>query len=234
MFGRMSGVVVALATVCVIAASAPASAQLTTGTLSGTLKDSQGLVIPGATVTITSEARGTQLPPVYSNANGDFVFVNVPPDSYIIQVTMQGFKTLKRKGVTLSAGDRVGLGTLTIEVGGLSESVTVQAESPLVQTQSGERSFAVTTKSVENLPISNRSFVQLAALAPGVTGTNPTRVGDRSSTGGNNSNIMMDGVSTMDTGSNSVLLQMNVESIAEVKVLVSNYQAEYGRRAACR
>jgi hypothetical protein len=62
-----------------------------------------------------------------------------------------------------------------------------------------------------------------------VTGTNPTRVGDRSSTGGNNSNIMMDGVSTMDTGSNSVLLQMNVESIAEVKVLVSNYQAEYGR-----
>ena len=71
--------------------------------------------------------------------------------------------------------------------------------------------------------------MQLAALAPGVTGTNPSRVGDRSSTGGNNSNIMMDGISTMDTGSNSVLLQMNVESIAEVKVLVSNYQAEYGR-----
>ena len=77
------------------------------------------------------------------------------------------------------------------------------------------------------MPIAASS--QLAALAPGVTGTNPTRVGDRSSTGGNNSNIMMDGVSTMDTGSNSVLLQMNVESIAEVKVLVSNYQAEYGR-----
>src|SRR5439155_13339426 len=100
------------------------------------------------------------------------------------------------------------------------------AESPLVQTQSGERSFVASTKSVESLPISNRSFIQLATLAPGVsgTGTNPARLG-----GGGANNVMMDGISTMDTGSNSVLLQMNVESIAEVKVLVSNYQAEYGR-----
>jgi hypothetical protein len=207
----------------------PASAQLTTGTISGTVKDPQGGVIPGASVVLTSDTRGTQLPTAFTNANGDFVVANVPPDTYSIQVTMEGFKTLRRGGVSVSAGDRVGIGTLTIEVGGLSESISVLAESPLVQTQSGERSFTVTTTAVENLPISNRSFVQLASLAPGVTGTNPSRVGDRSSTGGNNSNIMMDGVSTMDTGSNSVLLQMNVESIAEVKVLVSNYQAEYGR-----
>ena len=227
MFGRMSLACAVL--VAILAPPLPAAAQLTTGTLAGTLKDPQGLVIPGATVTLTSEARGTQLPPAFTNANGDFTFVNVPPDTYSIQISMQGFKPLKRSGIAVSAGDRVGIGTLTIEVGGLTESVTVASEAPLVQTQSGERSFAVTTKSVESLPISNRSFVQLAALAPGVTGNNPTRIGDRSSTGGNNSNIMMDGVSTMDTGSNSVLLQMNVESIAEVKVLVSNYQAEFGR-----
>src|SRR5262245_52691557 len=213
----------------ILGLAAPAAAQLTTGTLTGTLKDAQGGVVPGATVTLTSEARGTQLPPAFTNSSGDFVFANVPPDTYTIQVAMEGFKTLKRSGIAVSAGDRVGIGSLTIELGGLTETVTVQSEAPLVQTQSGERSFAVTTKQVENLPIANRSFVQLAALAPGVTGTNPTRIGDRSSTGGNNSNIMMDGVSTMDTGSNSVLLQMNVESIAEVKVLVSNYQAEYGR-----
>src|SRR5262245_15805019 len=209
--------------------AAPAAAQLTTGTLTGTLKDAQGGVVPGATVTLTSEARGTQLPPAFTNSSGDFVFANVPPDTYTIQVAMEGFKTLKRSGIAVSAGDRVGIGSLTIELGGLTETVTVQSEAPLVQTQSGERSFAVTTKQVENLPIANRSFVQLAALAPGVTGTNPTRIGDRSSTGGNNSNIMMDGISTMDTGSNSVLLQTNVESISEVKVLVSSYQAEYGR-----
>jgi hypothetical protein len=209
--------------------AATAHAQLTTGTVSGTIKDSQGGLVPGAAVVLTSQSRGTQLPEAFTNTSGDFVVPNVPPDTYTIQVTMQGFKTLKRGGISVSAGDRVGIGTLTIDVGGVAETVSVQAESPLVQTQSGERSFAVTTQAVENLPISNRSFVQLATLAPGVTGTNPSRVGDRSSTGGNNSNIMMDGVSTMDTGSNSVLLQMNVESIAEIKVLVSNYQAEYGR-----
>ena len=209
--------------------AATAHAQLTTGTVSGTIKDSQGGLVPGAAVVLTSQSRGTQLPEASTNTSGDFVVPNVPPDTYTIQVTMQGFKTLRRGGISVSAGDRVGIGTLTIDVGGVAETVSVQAESPLVQTQSGERSFAVTTQAVENLPISNRSFVQLATLAPGVTGTNPSRVGDRSSTGGNNSNIMMDGVSTMDTGSNSVLLQMNVESIAEIKVLVSNYQAEYGR-----
>ncbi|HMC75715.1 MAG TPA: TonB-dependent receptor [Vicinamibacterales bacterium] len=210
-----------------LASVIPASAQLTTGTLTGTLKDAQGGVVPGATVTLTSEGKGTQLSPAFTNANGDFVIANVQPDTYTIEVTMAGFKPIKRSGISISAGDRVGIGTLIIELGGLTESVTVQAESPLVQTQSGERSFTVATKSVENLPIANRSFVSLASLAPGVTGT--SRVGDRSSTGGGNSNVMMDGISTMDTGSNSVLLQMNVESIAEVKVLVSNYQAEYGR-----
>src|SRR5215831_20249320 len=87
----------------------PAAAQLTTGTLTGTVKDAQGGVIPGATVVITSEARGTQLPPAVTNTQGDFVIANVPPDSYVIQVTMDGFKTFKRGGVSVSAGDHVGL-----------------------------------------------------------------------------------------------------------------------------
>src|SRR5439155_19997838 len=106
------------------------------------------------------------------------------------------------------------------------ETISVVSELPLLQTQSAERSFTIATESVQNFPISNRSFVQLATIAPGVagTGTNPARLG-----GGGQNNIMMDGVSTMDTGSNAVLLQMNVESIAEVKILTSGYQAEYGR-----
>src|SRR5215468_8027555 len=95
-------------------AAPPAAAQLTTGTFTGTVKDAQGLVIPGATVTIKSEARGTSFAPAFSNAQGDFVLANIPPDSYTLEITMQGFKTLKRSGLTISAGDRVGLGILTI------------------------------------------------------------------------------------------------------------------------
>jgi hypothetical protein len=210
----------------------PAAAQLTTGTVTGTVKDAQGGVLPGVSVVLRSQSRGTSLSPAFTNEAGNFVITNVAPDTYDVVVTLEGFKTLTRGPIAVSAGDRLGIGSLALELGVLSETISVTGESPLVQTQSGERSFSVTTNAVESLPISNRSFTALASLAPGVAGTtenNIPRIGDRSSTGGSNSNIMMDGISTMDTGSNSILLQMNVESIAEVKVLVSGYQAEYGR-----
>lgn len=216
-----------MALIALVCFTAPAAAQITTGSVTGSVRDSQAAVVPGATIALISETRGTRLTDVVTSPSGDFVFVNVPPDRYTIEVAMDGFKPLRQTGVVVSAGDRVALPTLTIDVGGLSETVQVASEAPVIQASSGERSFAVTTEAVENLPIANRSFTALASLAPGVIGT--TRVGDRSSTGGSNTNFMMDGVSTMDTGSNSPLLQMNVESIAEVKVLVSNYQAEYGR-----
>ena len=214
-----------LATVFALCALAGTASAQVTGTVTGTVKDPQGGVIPGAAVTLTSETRGTKLPDVVTDTNGDFAFINVPADKYSVQVAMQGFKPAKQSGVSVSPGDRKSVGVLTIEVGGITDSVTVLAESPLVQSRSGERSFTIPTSAVENLPIANRSFTALASLAPGVTPTgDPSRIG-----GGGDTNIMMDGVGVMDTGSNRPLLQMNVESIAEVKVLTSVYQAEYGR-----
>ena len=210
--------------VAVVLAAAPAvSAQVTTGIVAGNVRDAQGAVIPGATVTLISETRGTRVAEAVTNENGDYVFPNVPGDSYVVQVTLEGFKTLRRGEIAVSPGDRVTIPPLTIEVGGLDETIEVRAEAPLVQAQSGERSFTVTTEAVQNLPISaNRNFALLTQLTPGVLGTE--RLG-----GGGQNNIMMDGVSTMDTGNNGQMLQMNVESIAEVKVLTSGYQAEYGR-----
>ena len=121
------------------------------------------------------------------------------------------------------AGDRVGVGTMTIELGALSETVTVTGEAPLIQAQSGERSSTVTTEAVQNLPIANRNFGGLASLTPGVIGT--TRIGQPGST----TNFQIDGVSTIDTGAGGQALQLNVEAIAEVRVIASGYQAEYGR-----
>ena len=95
----------------------PAVAQITTGTVFGTVKDAQGAVIPGAAVTLVSETLGTQLSDVFTNENGDFTFVNVPSDRYTLQVTMQGFKTSKRGGIAVSPGDRLSLGSIAIEVG---------------------------------------------------------------------------------------------------------------------
>ena len=84
---------------------------------------------------------------------------------------MSGFKPAKQSGVSVSPGDRQEVGVFTIEVGGLTDTVVVKAETPLVQSRSGERSFTIPTSAVENLPIANRSFTALASLAPGVTST---------------------------------------------------------------
>jgi len=213
-----------LALVALLGVVISAPAQVTTGSVAGTVKDAQGGVIPGATVVLISEARGTRSAPATTGATGDFVFPNVTVDTYTIEVTMPSFKTLRRTGVAVSAGSRVTAGTLTIEVGGAAETVEVKAEAPVIQAASGERSFTIPTESVQNLPISNRSFTALAQLAPGVIGTQALGTRANMST-----NFTMDGISTMDTGSNTVMLQMNTESITEVKVLVSSYQAEYGR-----
>ena len=126
-------------------AAGPASAQITTGTVVGSVKDEQGLAVPGATVTLISEARGTEMAPVVTSATGDFVVPNVTPDTYTVEVSMPGFRRSLRPGVAVSGGDRIGVGELTLSVGGAAETVTVTAEAPLIQSQSGERSFRVTT-----------------------------------------------------------------------------------------
>jgi len=202
-------------------------AQVSTGTVTGTVKDGQGGVIPGATVTLTNERQGTALAPAVTSNTGDYVFPNVPTGTYTVEVTMAGFASSKRTGVAVSAGDRVSVQPFTLDVAGAAETIKVTAEAPLIQSQSGERSFTITADAVENLPILNRTFSALASLAPGMSnsgGTNPARLG-----GGGANNAMFDGIGIIDTGSNSIQLTMNMEAVGEVKVLVSNYQAEYGR-----
>jgi hypothetical protein len=205
-----------------LAAAVPAAAQVTTATVAGVVRDAQGGVIPGASVVLESETRGLRSSPVVTNADGSYLFINVDGDTYTVEVSMPGFRTLRQGGIAVSPGDRVTVPPLTIEVGATEETITVTAEAPLIQAQSGERSFTVPTTAVETLPISTRNFATLAALTPGTLGTE--RLG-----GGGQNNVMIDGVSSMDTGSNGQNLQLNIDAIAEVKILTSGYQAEYGR-----
>jgi hypothetical protein len=209
-------------------AASPVSAQITTGNVTGTVKDAQGGVVPGATVVLISEARGTKLAPVTTNDVGGYVIPNVTADTYTVEVTMDGFKTVRRQGVKVSGGDRVAVPSLTLEVGGATETVNVTAEAALVQSQSAERSFAISTEQVDNLPIRHSDFTSLTALTPGVqaggNSAGATRIG-----GVGQNNIMMDGISAMDTGNNGTMLALNIESIAEVKILTQGYQAEFGR-----
>jgi Carboxypeptidase regulatory-like domain/TonB-dependent Receptor Plug Domain len=209
------------------AASAAAQA---TATIAGTVKDTGGGIVPGATITLISESRGTTIDGL-SGATGDFVLTNVPGDTYTVRVTMDGFKTSERKGVAASPGDRVAIGAMTIEVGALAETVVVTGDAPIIQAQTGERSFTVSTEAVANLPTSGRDFLRLVALAPGVVATSSNRPARLDNVGNNSArtNYMLDGVSSVNTGGNQPGLELNSDSIAEVKVLTNAYQAEYGR-----
>jgi Carboxypeptidase regulatory-like domain/TonB-dependent Receptor Plug Domain len=220
--------VLAVAIVALLAGLSPALAQITTGTVTGTVRDAQGGVIPGATVVLTSESRGTKLAAVVTNEAGVFVVPNVTADTYTLDVTMDSFKTVRRTGIAVSGGDRVGVPAVTLEPGAIAETVNVTAEAAVVQSQSGERSFAITTEQIENLPIGHGNFTNLTAFTPGVVSGGASAGGTRLG-GVSQNNIMMDGVSAMDTGNNGQMLNMNIESIGEVKILTQGYQAEYGR-----
>ena len=205
-----------------------AAAQITTGTVTGRVVDTQGGVIPGATVVLISETRGTRSAPVVTNETGDYVSPNVTADTYTVEVSLASFKTVLRRGIIVTGGERVGVERLTLEPGVISETITVVADSPLVQTQSGERSFTITGQQIENLPVL-RNFTSVVAFVPGVNGGDTTSAGGTRLGGASQNNIMMDGISAMDTGNNGQMLQMNIESIGEVKILTQGYQAEYGR-----
>jgi hypothetical protein len=208
--------------------SAPVSAQITTGTVSGIVKDSTGGVLPGATAVLTSETRGTKSAPAITNETGTYVFPNVTPDTYTVEVALQGFRTVKLDGIRVSGGDRVGMPAVALAPGTIAETITVTGESPIVQTMSGERSFAITSTQIDNLPIPRGNFTSMTAFVPGVVPAGASAGGTRLGGAGQN-NIMMDGISAMDTGNNGQMLNMNVDSIGEVKILTQGYQAEYGR-----
>ena len=223
--GVVAGVVVVV--LFLLPSSAPA--QITTGTVTGRVVDAPGGVIPGASVILISETRGTKSAPVGHQRDGRLRV----PERHRRHVHRRGHprgvQDHAAHGDRGSGGDRVGVPPLTLEVGGTAETVTVTAEAALVQTQSGERSFAITTEQIENLPVARGNFTSLMAFTPGVNGGDTTSAGGTRLGGASQNNIMMDGISAMDTGNNGQMLNMNIESIGEVKILTQGYQAEYGR-----
>src|SRR5438309_1966042 len=100
--------------------ASPTYAQVT-GTVTGVVQDAQAGRIPGANVTLTSETKGTKLPDAITTPNGDYTFVNVAPDTYTVQVTMSGFKTVTRSGIAVAPGDHLTVPVLTVELGGRTE-----------------------------------------------------------------------------------------------------------------
>ena len=131
----------------------------------GTMKDRTGGVVPGATVVLINEARGTKTVPAVTSATGDYVFPNVTADTYTVEVTMDGFQTVRRTGVAVSGGDRVAVGDARrSRWAARPRRSTSRPKRRSSRRQSGERSFTIATSSVENLPISGPQLRQPHAV----------------------------------------------------------------------
>jgi hypothetical protein len=216
-----------------------AFAQLNSGTIFGTVQDATGAVIPGATVTAAAPALGVTRT-VTSTGNGTFSMPNLPPGTYTIEVDAGGFEKLKKSGIILNPADNLNAGVFALKIGAATSTVEVTADTGQmqVQTNSGERSDLITGKQLNDIALNGRNVLDLMRLIPGVAG-----VGEfgASGTGGldsyningtraNAHEFTLDGASNVDTGNNGgTHVTINTDAIAEVKVLTSNYQAEFGK-----
>ena len=208
-----------------------------TGSITGTVVDPSGNVIPGAGVELTNQATAARRAAT-TDAVGSFVFTQLLPATYAVSVTHPGFKKFERAGIALTATERVVLGQVQLEVGQVTETVTVTAEAARLQTQSAERSGLISSGVFEKVSLKGRDYLGLVALLPGVIDTRNREAPGWNNIGGitingnrgGTINLTLDGVSSLDTGSMSgPYLAPSVDAVSEIKILLTNYQAEYGR-----
>jgi len=230
---RLSAALVATLCLC----TARLSAQTVTGSMTGTVMDPDGGVIPGVSLKLISESTGLVRETV-SNDRGDFFFEAVPPDTYMLTVELAGFKKYEQKNVHLEPSDRLSVGQIRLQLGATSEQVTVVAEGAKVQTASSERSGIITSEQIENLTVINRDFSVLASLQPGVVYNPGAEAQSFSSSSSFNvnggrvgqNNITIDGIPIDNSNGTSVNTFTSMDTIAQVKVLTSTFQAEFGRK----
>lgn len=206
----------------------PAYTQQVSGSIGGTVKDNQGAVIPNAKVVLVDVRQGDQRETV-SNGEGIFLFNPLKPSVYSLTVESKGFKKFEEKEITLFANGRIDLQGVVLEVGALTETIVVTEAAVQVQTTGAERSGVLTGSQVVNLALTTRNFLDLTKTLPGVVangGVGGSINGNRN----NQNNLTVDGVTNIDTGSNGGLLAtMNIDMIAEFKVLTNAQPAEFGR-----
>jgi Carboxypeptidase regulatory-like domain/TonB dependent receptor len=212
----------------------PAVAQQTTGNVTGRLVDSQGAAVPGVTVTAKNAQTGFVRSDV-SDGEGVYRLTALPVGTYDLTAELQGFKKVENKGVVVNVGQTIDV-NITLQLATVAESVTVTAESPLVETSNSSVGGVVDIGRIENLPLNGRQFANLAATIPGVGlgfHTDPTKSTQFSPqiNGGNgrNLNYLIDGGDNNDDTVGGLLQLFPLEAIQEFNFQTSRYRAEYGR-----
>ena len=216
----------------------------TTGNITGTVRDPQGAAVPKAEVTVTEEKTGLSRT-VTATDDGFYNFTSLPAGVYTVSTGPAGFKKSVTTGVDLHVNENKTV-NLDVQVGQVTETVTITSETAPVEVRSGEVSSLISEKQVTELPLNGRNYAQLALMVPGVSpvtqsgagGAFATRgtglnAGVDMSVNGNQSNTNLwtvDGVNNMDVGSNRTLLVFpSVDAIQEFRVERNSFSAEFGQ-----
>jgi Carboxypeptidase regulatory-like domain/TonB dependent receptor/TonB-dependent Receptor Plug Domain len=220
----------------------PLLAQVDTGSVLGTVTDSSGAAVHGATVTLTNEGTSAALSTTTGN-DGTYKFTPVRIGSYKITVTLTGFETVVQTHVTVDVGQNV-VADFTVKPGKVSETVEVTAAAPVLQSQDASVGQVVNSQAVNDLPLNGRNFTFLAQLAAGVNTPQADTRGNAASGAFSanglrpaQNNYLLDGIDnnsdTVDflNGTNFVVLPP-VDAVSEFKVQTSDFSAEFGRSGA--
>ena len=201
------------------------------GSISGTVRDPSGGVIPGVKLTLTSTATNAHLSTV-SNTTGEFQFPQLAPATYSLVAENSGFKRATASSVLVQV-DQVTHIDLTLEVGSVTDSVQVEAAAPLLESDKSTISSVIDTRTIANMPMNARQYLDLALLTPGAVPSQPGQQGGGFNVAGARSqsnNFLLDGVSNIDTQIGSPLGNFRItDAVQEFAVQTSVPTAEFGR-----
>ena len=220
--------------------SSGAFGQATTGSILGTVHDTTGAVVPGAVITATDTGKGTTVTSK-TDSDGSYNFPFLIPGTYNVAVEMTGFRRSATNGLVLEIDQKARV-DFALALGGVNETVEVNAAAPLIRLDSSELGDVVGKVQVENLPLNGRNFAQLVYLVPGVTSGqpgenlsgsssfNPRAASDFNALGSqaNTNAWLVDGIVDNEYTFNTIMVQPSVESIDEFKVLTGTYSAAFG------
>jgi hypothetical protein len=220
----------------VVGHAVPARAQqLTTGTITGSVQDEQGLRMPGVGVEIKNE-QTNDVRTTVSNEVGLFTMPALPLGQYTLKLVLEGFGTSERVGIQLRSGEVYNAGTITMSVGALTQSTTVYADSAVVQTANAEKNSVLEERAIGALVARGRDPLNLLRTMPGVQADlNTASLGATNGAPVPNiagllrSTVMLDGMIANDADTNAHVSIINIDAIAEIKVVSSGMPAEYGR-----
>jgi hypothetical protein len=240
MRNRASGVLLLF----VFTLALPVRGQTPSGEISGTVTDASGLAVPGVTVTLTNQATNV-VRSVQTNESGLYVISAIPPGTYDMKAELSGFGTVERKDILVQVGNAHRI-PFTLQVGELSETIVVQAHSPLIQTESAAISTVIENRAIVELPLNGRNYLQLASLIPGATTNGPSSSQGKQRMGGQRNSFALnvagqrihfnhyslDGVENTDLNFNSYMLLPSVDALEEFNIVSGLFDAEYGRAIA--